>query len=180
MEVAAGPAGGAVLRADPPARVTLSHGIATPALDLGGIAKGYGADQAARVLREHGVFRGLVNVGGDLVALGDGPGGRPWRVGVRDPRNPDGFLETLELTEESVATSGDYLRWFEHGGRRYHHILDGDTGMPVPSGIRTITVVAADAMTADAAATLAFARSGREVDAAFAGVPTAPRVVHRG
>lgn len=126
-------------------------------LDLGGIAKGYGVDQAARVLREHGVFRGLVNVGGDLVALGDGPGGRPWRIGVRDPRNHEGTIETLDITDAAVATSGDYLRFFEHDGERYHHILDPKTGSPVRSRVRTVTVVAADAMTADASATVAFA-----------------------
>jgi thiamine biosynthesis lipoprotein len=132
------------------------------ALDLGGIAKGYGVDRAATVLREHGVFRGLVNVGGDLMALGDGPGGRPWRIGVRDPARPDELISTLEVVDQAVATSGDYLRYFEYGGRRYHHILDGTTRAPSRSGIRSVTVTASEVAAADAAATMAFT-TGPEV-----------------
>ena len=127
------------------------------ALDLGGIAKGFGADLAARALREYGVERGLVNVGGDLVALGTGPGGRPWRIGVRDPAYPTRVRAELDLEDRALATSGDYLRYFEHGGRRYHHLLDPGTGEPAQAGLHTVTVSAPDAMTADAAATTAFA-----------------------
>jgi thiamine biosynthesis lipoprotein len=149
-------------------------------LDLGGIAKGYGVDQAARVLREHGVFRGLVNVGGDLVALGDGPGGRPWRIGVRDPRGHEGTIQTLDITDAAVATSGDYLRFFEHDGERYHHILDPRTGSPVRSRIRTVTVVAADAMTADASATVAFAMGVERGADVLASRPGELRIAHSG
>ena len=127
------------------------------ALDLGGIAKGYGVDRAASVLREHGVFRGLVNVGGDLMALGDGPGGRPWRIGVRDPARPESTVTTLEVVDRGVATSGDYLRYFEHDGRRYHHVLNGKTGGPTRAGPRSVTLTARSVMSADAAATWAFA-----------------------
>jgi thiamine biosynthesis lipoprotein len=128
------------------------------ALDLGGIAKGYGVDRAAAVLREHGVFRGLVNVGGDLMAMGDGPGGRAWRIGVRDPGRPEGVVTTLEVVDRAVATSGDYLRYFEHQGRRYHHVLDGRTRAPTRAGPRSVTVTARSVMAADAAATWAFAQ----------------------
>lgn len=128
------------------------------ALDLGGIAKGYAVDRAADALCGVGVDRALVNVGGDLMALGNGPGGRPWRVGVRDPRDPDDVVTTLDLEHDAVATSGDYLRFFEHGGRRYHHLLDPRTGTPRRSGLHSVTVRARDARSADAAATVAFAR----------------------
>lgn len=127
------------------------------ALDLGGIAKGYGVDQAARVLQGHGVFRGLVNVGGDLMALGDGPGGRPWRIGVRDPARPEEVVATLEVVDRGVATSGDYLRFFEHEGRRYHHVLNAETRSPTRAGLRSVTSTARSVMSADAAATWAFA-----------------------
>lgn len=150
------------------------------ALDLGGIAKGYGVDRAAAVLREHGVFRGLVNVGGDLMALGDGPGGRPWRVGVRDPRDPSTHVRTLEVVDRAVATSGDYLRFFEHDGRRYHHILNPDTGAPVDGGVRTVTVVADDVMTADAAATTAFVHGPGGARGTLAAAPGRPRIAHSG
>ena len=113
--------------------------------------------RAASVLREHGVFRGLVNVGGDLMALGDGPGGRPWRIGVRDPARPESTVTTLEVVDRGVATSGDYLRYFEHDGRRYHHVLNGKTGGPTRAGPRSVTLTARSVMSADAAATWAFA-----------------------
>ncbi len=154
--------------------------VPSASLDLGGIAKGYGVDRAAQVLREHGIYRGLVNVGGDLVALGDGPGGRPWKVGIRDPENPSGTLRTLELTEAAVATSGDYLRFFEHDGRRYHHILDPQTGSPVRSSLRTVTVVAADAMTADASATAVYSMGVERGSAVLASRPGGPRIAHSG
>lgn len=150
------------------------------ALDLGGIAKGYGVDQATRVLREHGVHRGLVNVGGDLMALGDGPGARPWRIGIRDPRDPEGTVRTLELVDEAVATSGDYLRFFEHDGERYHHILDPRTGAPTRSRTRTVTVVAPDVMTADASATVAFTLEEEGARRVLASHPDGPRIMHRG
>ncbi|HSG49659.1 MAG TPA: FAD:protein FMN transferase [Longimicrobiales bacterium] len=149
-------------------------------LDLGGIAKGYGVDQAVRVLREHGIHRGLVNVGGDLMAMGDGPGGRPWRVGIRDPRSPEGLLDTVEVVEGAVATSGDYLRYFDHGGRRYHHILDPRTGAPAQSGMRTVTVLAADVTTADASATLAFTSGLEETGRILLSSSRRARIIHSG
>ena len=139
------------------------------ALDLGGIAKGYAVDRAAAVLREHGLHRGLINVGGDLMALGDAPGGEPWRIGVRDPDHPSGIVATLEVVDGAVATSGDYLRYLEHRGRRYPHVLDARTREPARGGLRSVTVSASTVMDADAAATLAFVlgadRGGRVLGA---------------
>jgi thiamine biosynthesis lipoprotein len=126
------------------------------ALDLGGIAKGFGVDRAAEALRLHGVTRGLVNVGGDLVALGDSEDGDPWRVGVRSPHDPDGIARTLEVVDAAVATSGDYERVFRHDGNSYHHLLDPSTAAPRRTDVHSVTVVAHDCMTADAAATAAF------------------------
>jgi thiamine biosynthesis lipoprotein len=148
------------------------------ALDLGGIAKGYGVDRAAAVLRDHGVFRGLVNVGGDLMALGDGPGGRPWRVGVRDPDRPTGVVSTLEVVDQAVATSGDYLRYFEHEGRRYHHVLDGGTRAPTRAGGRSVTVSASSVMSADAAATWAFAHGPDGLEESLRRAPDDVRFEH--
>jgi len=159
--------------------VTVSRLPAT-ALDLGGIAKGYGVDRAARILREHGVYRGLVNVGGDLMALGDGPGGRPWRVGVRDPRDPSTHVRTLDVVDQAVATSGDYLRFFEYGGRRYHHLLDPVSAAPVDTRTRTVTVTAARVMTADAAATTAFVQGPQTARFTLAQAPGDALIVHSG
>lgn len=136
----------------PRARLT----SALAAIDLGGIAKGFGVDRAADALRSFGVTDGLVNVGGDLVALGADASGEPWRIGVRSPVDPSGLAATLAVTDEAVATSGDYLRFFEHGGRRYHHLLDPRTGTPYRTAMRSLTVRADRCMAADAAATALF------------------------
>lgn len=133
------------------------------ALDLGGIAKGYGVDRATHALRRWGITRALVNVGGDLAALGDSEDGDPWLVGVRSPDAPDRLAATLQLSDGAVATSGDYLQYFTHRGRRYHHLLDPGTAAPRLSAARSVTVAADCCMTADAAATAIF---GMQLDAA--------------
>lgn len=120
-------------------------------LGLGGIAKGYGVDRAMAVLMEHGVERALVNAGGDLKALGRGPDG-PWEIAVRHPRDRERVLAVLPVVNTCVVTSGDYERFFEHEGRRYHHIIDPRTGYP-SEGCTSATVVAPDAAAADALAT---------------------------
>lgn len=126
------------------------------AIDLGGIAKGYGVDRAVAALRQAGVENALVNAGGDLYALGRSEDGNPWKVGVRDPRDPVKLTATLEMSDRGVATSGDYFQYFDHGGRRYHHLLDPATGEPRESRQHSVTVAAATCMTADAAATSVF------------------------
>jgi thiamine biosynthesis lipoprotein len=125
-------------------------------VDLGGIAKGWGVDRAASVLRSHGIGDALVNVGGDLVALGRSEDGDPWSVGVRDPQQPHRLAGRFDLEDAAAATSGDYARGFDHGGRRYHHLLDPRTAAPRTSDTHAVTVVADDCLTADAAATAAF------------------------
>ncbi len=126
------------------------------AIDLGGIAKGYGVDCAVEALRSYGIYNGLVNVGGDLFALGVSEDGDPWKVGIRDPDDPDGLVGTVEVSDRAVATSGDYIQYFQHAGRRYHHILDPRTGEPRSAGMRSVTVMADDCMSADAAGTAVF------------------------
>ena len=126
------------------------------ALDLGGIAKGYGVDRAVQVLREWGIENGLVNVGGDLYALGTSEDGDAWKVGVRSPRDADKISDKLELSDAAVATSGDYLQYFQHGGERYHHLIDPATGAPRRTEAHSVTVRANRCITADAAATVAF------------------------
>lgn len=120
-------------------------------IGLGGIAKGYGVDRAMAVLLEHGIEHGLVNAGGDLKLLGRNDG-EPWRVAVRHPRRPDTVLAMVPLSNTCMVTSGDYERFFEHAGVRYHHILDPRTGYPA-TGAMSATVIAPDAAFADALAT---------------------------
>ncbi len=129
---------------------------ADAALDLGGIAKGYAVDRAVDALREHGVRQGLVNVGGDLYALGGSEDGDPWRVGVRSPDDPTRLVGRVDVEDAGIATSGDYERFFEHGGRRFHHLLDPRTASPRAVTTHSLTVRAETCMTADAAATAVF------------------------
>jgi thiamine biosynthesis lipoprotein len=123
------------------------------AVDLGGIGKGYAVDRAVQALRERGIERAFVNAGGDLYAMGESEDGDAWRVGVQSPEDPSRIDRTLELSDAAVATSGDYLRFFLHGGRRYHHLLDPGTAAPRRTGRHSLTVRAARCIDADAAAT---------------------------
>ncbi len=128
----------------------------TPALqvDLGGIAKGFAIDQAIEVLHRAGVEHASVNAGGDIRLLGDRLG-RPWRIGIQHPRNSQTLIATLELDQVAVVSSGDYERFFEREGVRYHHLFDPRTGRPAAL-CQSVTVVAASAAEADALATAAF------------------------
>lgn len=126
------------------------------ALDLGGIAKGYGVDRAVDALRAWGICAGLVNAGGDLYALGRSPEGDLWEIGVRSPHDPSALAATLRVEDRAIATSGNYEQFFEHRGRRYHHLLDPTTAEPCPGPARSLTIAADDCATADAAATALF------------------------
>jgi thiamine biosynthesis lipoprotein len=133
------------------AAVTLEPGTH---LDLGGIAKGYAVDLAIGALRKRGVTAALVNLGGNIGVLGQRPDGKPWTVGIQHPRD-NRLMGTIRFKRGAVATSGDYDRYFESGGKRYGHILDPRTGWPV-DGIASVTVVAPNATAADALSTAAF------------------------
>ncbi len=120
-------------------------------LDFGGFAKGEAVDRAIRRLREFGIRNAIVNAGGDLKVIGS-HGDRPWRAGIRDPKDW-GVIATVELASgEALFTSGNYERYREYEGIRYAHIIDPRTGMPVEH-IVSATVLHADATLADAAAT---------------------------
>lgn len=129
---------------------------ADAALDLGGIAKGFGVDRAVGALRDWGIRDAIVNVGGDLYAAGVSLEGDPWRVGIRSGADPRVLAGTLDVRDRAVATSGDYEQAFVHDGRRYHHLLDPITAEPRFVQAHSLTIVADDCMTADAAATALF------------------------
>ena len=124
------------------------------ALGLGGIAKGYGIDRVVAVLRSHGLSRFIVDGGGDLYLAGEKAPGVPWTVGVKHPR-AERLVATLSARDAAVVSSGDYERFFELGGRRYHHIIDLKTGLPAARSV-AVTVRAAEATLADALATAIF------------------------
>jgi thiamine biosynthesis lipoprotein len=147
------------------------------ALDLGGIAKGYGVDRAVAALRDWGIADGLVNVGGDLYALGASEDGDGWEVGVRSAVDPTALTTRFRISDRAVATSGDYVQYFDHAGRRYHHLLDPATGEPRRTVSHSLTVAAADCMTADAAATALFGMTRREAVERLRAVAPAAEVV---
>jgi thiamine biosynthesis lipoprotein len=139
----------------PPAGRCCPEGLAIW-FDLGGVAKGYAVDSAVRVLQEAGVKAGIVNAGGDLRSFGSHPRRGYWKIGVQDPDDPQELAGVLEVKDAAVATSGDYQRYFDKDGVRYHHILDPFTGYPAHAGLRGTTVIAPDCATADALATAVF------------------------
>ncbi|MBR5156396.1 MAG: FAD:protein FMN transferase [Clostridia bacterium] len=138
------------------------------ALDLGGIAKGYASDEAARVLGECGIKNACLDLGGNIVVRGEMPLGlfesikcgkrsRPFTIGIQEPDAPRGESgQPVTVENGCVVTSGDYERFFEKDGERYHHIFDPKTGMPAKSGVRSATVIAKDGAVADALSTAFF------------------------
>ncbi len=133
-------------------RVRLAHpGMA---LNLGSIAKGYAVDLAYKILKGL-VSNGIINAGGDLIAFGNRDPDHPWIIGLQHPRKPQNLLASFGVKEIAVATSGDYQKYFEKDGNRYHHILDPKSGMPA-KGLTSVTVTAPTVMEADALATSIF------------------------
>ena len=122
------------------------------ALHLGAIAKGYAVDQAMAVLKNNGIQNAMINAGGDLTVIGTRELNKPWKIGLQHPRKPEKIIASFNLAEGSVATSGDYQRYFIHDKKRYHHILNPDNGKPA-RGLISATVIAAKTMDADALAT---------------------------
>jgi thiamine biosynthesis lipoprotein len=116
-------------------------------IDLGGFAKGYAVDRGVQILRERGIAHGIVSAGGDSRVLGDRRG-RPWTIGVRDPRRPGMLAAVLPLKDVAISTSGDYERYFDEDGVRYHHVLDPSTGRSA-QGVQSVTILAPDGLTSE-------------------------------
>lgn len=132
------------------------------AVDVGGIAKGYACDAARRIARECGVKSGYLSIGGNIMVIGEKPDKTPFKFGIRDPRGtPNQYFGVVTIPDLTIATSGDYERFFEQDGIRYHHILDPETGYPAQSGLMSVSVIAPDGAYADFMSTWLFIM-GRE------------------
>jgi len=126
-------------------------------LDLGGIVKGYAADELTAMLKARNVKRAVVDLGGNIYVYGTKKDGSPWKVGVKDPSAPDGDPAlVLSLSNSTVVTSGVYERFFIQDGVRYHHILDTKTGYPARTGLLSSTIVCESSIAADALSTSVF------------------------
>jgi FAD:protein FMN transferase len=138
--------------------------------DFNAIAKGYAADVIVQFLESRGIGSCLVEIGGDLVARGRKPGGTMWRIGLEKPaasmEAPQEWEYSLEMEDRGLATSGNYRRYYEEDGMRYSHTIDPVTGYPVQHTLLSVSVLAADGMSADAYAT-AFMVMGLEQALAF-------------
>jgi thiamine biosynthesis lipoprotein len=123
-------------------------------IDLGGIAKGHAVDKALAILRQHDIEHALISAGGDTGILGNRID-RPWVVAIRDPRDRDAVVAMLPLQDEALSTSGDYERYFEQDGVRYHHILNPSTGRSAGE-VRSVSILGPNATTTDALSTSVF------------------------
>jgi thiamine biosynthesis lipoprotein len=110
-------------------------------LNLGAIDKGYAVDKAIDILRENKIQNALINAGGDLKSIGQKSDQLKWRVGLKHPRSSEFLLASFPISGKSVATSGDYQKYFKLNGKRYHHILDPKTGYLTTSGLMSATVI---------------------------------------
>lgn len=132
-------------------------------LDAGGVLKGYAADEVVRILGSRGVRSALVDLGGDIFAMGHKPGGALWQIGIQ---NPDALRDTdfavVAVAGKSVVTSGVYEHFFIQNGKRYHHIMDTRTGYPVDNGLTSVTVIADKSIDADGLATTLFCLGPRD------------------
>jgi len=123
-------------------------------IDLGGIAKGYAADEVKKTAEEFGVESAFVNLGGNVLVIGKKPDGSSWRVGIQDPRRGRGnVMAVIEAEDKTIVTSGNYERFFEKDDKIYHHILNPDTGYPAENGLLSVSIISEDSFDADALST---------------------------
>lgn len=146
-------------------------------IDLGGIAKGYAVDRAIAILQSLGIDRASVTAGGDSRVIGD-RFGRPWVIGIRHPDDPGRVIARIPLVDAAISTSGDYERYFDEDGQRYHHIINPHTGRSA-GGMRSVTIIGPDATTTDGLSTSVFVMGPERGIALVEGLPEVDAIVVR-
>ncbi len=149
-----------------PDAARIREALQTRQWDLGGILKGYAGNEAVSLLKALKIDRAILNLGGNVQTYGQKPDGSPWIIAIENPRGGQPVGQLAVSGTMAVVTSGNYQRYFEQDGKRYHHILDPETGYPAESGLASVTVVCSDAAKADALSTALFVM-GLEEAAAF-------------
>src|SRR5208283_4037396 len=138
-------------------------------IDLGGIAKGWAVDRGIEILKARGYTHALVNAGGDSRVIGDRMG-EPWVIGISDPNHPERYFTRIPLSDTAYSTSGDYERYYDENGVRYHHIIDPHTGHSA-SKVRSATVIAPTATCTDGLSKTAFVLGPEEALRIYSTLP---------
>ncbi|MFP4371721.1 MAG: FAD:protein FMN transferase [Halanaerobium sp.] len=126
-------------------------------LDLGGIAKGYAAEEVKKIVQKYDVEHAFVNLGGNVLVIGDKVEGSPWKIGIQDPREGRGsVMAVVDAVDLTIVTSGNYERYFEEDGELYHHILDPKTGYPAENNLLSVSIISENSFDADALSTAVY------------------------
>lgn len=125
-------------------------------LNLGASAKGFVTMKLADIIKADGISSALINLGGNTYAIGTKPDGTKWKIGIQNPNDENSIIGVITAENIAVVTSGDYQRYFDLNGVRYHHIFDPKTGFPSNNGLHSVTVICSDALLADSLSTAAF------------------------
>lgn len=131
------------------------------AIDFGGVVKEYAADAVVSIAQRLGIYHGIVELGGDIAIIGPHDDGRPWMISIVHPHKKDGSMAKIALASGGLASSGDYERYIEIGGKRYCHILNPKTGWPV-EGVQSVSVVASHCLIAGSASTIGFLKGDKK------------------
>lgn len=140
-----------------PSEAEIEKALGQGGYNFGAVVKGYATDCIVEILERHKVKRAIVDLGGNIYVYGEKPDKSPWTVGIKNPADPNGTpIYKLQTESASVVTSGNYERFFEIDGKRYHHILDPKTGWPVDNGIASVTIVSKSSFACDILSTTCF------------------------